>query len=124
LANSDKLKLGNIKAQRDFLYVEDAAMMAIELMEKGEVGEVYNLGSGITYQIENLVSTISFLMRVEPIIEIDQKRFRPFDVDYLKCDNGKVFKIINSRPEVSFANGLRNTIDWFKKNGERWGFEK
>ena len=124
LAESDKLKLGNIKAQRDFLYVEDAAEMVVELMEKGISGEVYNLGSGKTYAIDLIAYKIGILMGKQPIIEIDQKRLRSFDVSYLKCDNSKIFKVIESRPKTEIDEGLRNTINWFYQNGKKWGFEK
>jgi len=124
LSQRKQLKLGNIKAKRDFTYVEDAAEMAIELMREGTPGEVYNLGFGRTYSIEYLAKTIGNLMGIIPIIEIDKKRLRPHDVEYLCCDNSKTFKKIKARPKTDIKTGLDKTIQWFYENNKRWGFEQ
>jgi len=123
LAKSNIVHLGNIKAERDFLYVEDAAEMAIELMEKGKIGEVYNLGSGSYHSIEQIAKWIAEIMDKDIKIEIDQKRLRPFDVERLWCDNSKIYSVIKSRPKTSFKEGLKKTINWYYENGQKWGFE-
>jgi len=123
LSKGDTLNLGNIEAKRDFIYAEDAAKMAVELMEKGEVGEVYNLGSGNTYSIREIALTIAEIMGREPTIKIDESRLRPHDVNYLKSDNTKVYSIIKGRPQTSLKEGLKKTIDWFFENGGEWGWE-
>ncbi len=123
LSKGDTLMLGNIKAKRDFLYVEDEARMVVELMEKGVPGEVYNLGSEETYSIEYIASVIADVMRREPKIKIDPRRLRPFDVEYLRSDNSKVYRIIKSRPKVNFRDGIKKLVKWFYDNGMTWGFE-
>lgn len=124
LTKSDTIHLGNIKAERDFLYVEDAVEMAIELMERGKAGEVYNLGAGSYYSIEQIAKWIAEIMGKKIKIEIDSKRLRPFDVERLWCDNSKIYKVINLRPKIPFKTGLEKTINWFYENGYRWGWEK
>lgn len=124
LCKEKDLKLGNIKSQRDFMYVEDAAEIAIELIEKGTPGAVYNLGSGNAYSIERLAAGIGKLMKINPTIRIDKKKLRPYDVEYLCCDNSKIFKKIEQRPRTSIKTGLERTIIWYYGNGKKWGFEK
>lgn len=124
LDKSAVLRLGNIRSYRDFLYVDDAAWMAIELMEKGGAGEVYNLGSEAGTTIEDLAYTLGRLMRPEERIqiEIDPKKLRPWDIERLQSDNSKIYRVIDHRPKVAFEQGLRYTIDYFYENGHRWDF--
>jgi len=123
LAKSNTVRLGNIKAKRDFIYVGDAAEIAVELMEKGKAGEVYNLGSGSCYSIEEIAYKIGEIMGKEIKIEIDKKKLRPFDVEKLQADNSKIYKVVSKKPTTSFEEGLKKTIDWFYENGQKWGFE-
>jgi nucleoside-diphosphate-sugar epimerase len=124
LTFGNKLKLGNIKAKRDFTYVEDAANMAVELMENGIPGEVYNIGSGRAYSIETIAQTIGRIQNGKlPIIEIDKNKLRPHDVEYLRADERKAYLIIKYRPKTDLITGLSQTIQWYYDNGNKWGFE-
>jgi dTDP-glucose 4,6-dehydratase len=49
-------------------------------------------------------------------IKMDKKRIRPFDVNLLICDNKKAQKLLSWKPEVSFREGLEQTITWAKEN--------
>jgi len=124
LTRFDVVHLGNIKAMRDFLYVEDEAKMAVELMEKGKPGEVYNLGSGKTYSIEGLAYMIGDILGKKITIKIDKSKLRPFDVNKLWCDNSKVFKVIKGRPTTTIKQGLEKTINWYIANNKKWCFEE
>ena len=74
LNQSNKIKLGN-NSFRDFQYSRDAVTMAVELLEKGEFGEVYNMGSEGGIKIYELAELIGELMGHEKvIIEVDQDR--------------------------------------------------
>lgn len=113
--------LGNIRSERDFLYVEDAAEYAIELLEKGKAGEIYNLGASMCISIEDLAYKIGGIMWGDPIkIKIDPKKLRPWDIERLESDNTKIHKVVKYRPQTSFEDGLAITIKYFKDYG--WHF--
>ena len=114
LSKSNTLKLGNLKACRDFIYVKDQIRMVSELMEKGEPGEVYNLGSEKSYSVEEIAKLIGKIMDKEIDFQVETSRLRPDDVNFLLSDNSKVYKILNNRPEFSFEEGLKETYEWFK----------
>lgn len=121
LSKSNIVYLGNIKAERDFLYVKDAAEYAIELLEKGLVGEMYNLGSSECINIENLTYLIADLMGVKNVkIKIDENKLRPDDIERLESDNTKIHQVVDYRPQTSFKEGLKKTINYYKKYG--WHF--
>lgn len=107
---SDKIKLGN-NTFRDFMYAGDAVAMAVELIEKGKYGEVYNLGSECGIQMYDLAHAIGLLMGKNLTIEQDPARCRPWDIEHLQSDNTKIYSVIDRRPEVSFGDALKRTVE-------------
>lgn len=125
LAKGPRLKLGNIKARRDLTFVRDAARAAVMLMKcPAAVGEVVNVGAGIDYSVEDMANTIGRLMGHKKIeISIENARLRPLDVNRLMCDNSKMYKLTGWKPIVSFEQGLKETIEHFRQNGNKWIWE-
>lgn len=122
LAKSNKVRLGN-NSFRDFQYAGDAVRMAVELLENGEFGEVYNMGSEDGIQIYELAHLIGELIgHKEIIIETDESRKRPWEIWHLQSDNTKLYSVIESRPKVSLREALQKTISYFYKNGKSWDF--
>ena len=109
------VRLGN-NSFRDFQYAGDAARMAVELLEKGEFGEVYNMGSEEGIQIYDLAKLIANIMNVEIDVIPDKSRIRPWEIWHLQSDNSKLYSVIATRPEVSLSEALRRTIAWFQNN--------
>lgn len=107
---------------RDFMYAGDAVQAAVRLMEKGEFGETYDLGSEVPHLIYELASIIGNLMGKPNIkVETDKSRFRPADVFYLRADNRKFTDATNCLPnQISFKEALKRTIDDYKVNGWSW----
>ena len=115
---SDVIKLGNLNAKRDLTYVSDTANgIILSLVKEGIVGEVINIGSLRSYSIKDLVYLISDIMGKKVSIEIESSRFRPYDVDTLICNYERANKILGWKPEVTVREGLKNTIEWSKKEG-------
>lgn len=120
LDKSDKVNLGN-NSFRDFQYAGDAVKMAVELLEKGEFGQVYNMGSEGGIKIYDLAHLIGRLMGHEKIhIQVDQARVRPWEIWHLQSDNTKLYSVIDRRPEVSLEEALSRTIQDFRDNGHKW----
>ncbi|MDP2704197.1 MAG: GDP-mannose 4,6-dehydratase [bacterium] len=122
LAEEPTVHLGN-NSFRDFQYAGDAVRMAVELLEKGQPGEVYNMGSEDGIQIYDLAHLIGKLMG-HPKVEIvtDQKRMRPWEIWHLQSDNSKLYSVISYRPKVKLEEALKRTIKYFHENGKRWDF--
>ena len=132
ILKGDKVKLGNINAKRDFTYVSDTARAIIlSLITDGIIGEVINVGSQRSYSIKELVNLISELMGKKVSIEMETSRFRPYDVDVLICNYERANRLLNWKPEISIRQGLKETIEWIKKEKfaikvsftERYGIE-
>lgn len=117
------VRLGN-NSFRDFQYAGDAVAMAVELLEKGEFGEVYNMGSESGAYIYDLARMIGELMNVPGgvTVEPDPARVRPWEIWHLQSDNTKLYNTIDYRPKVSLPIALGKTIEWFDANGHKWDF--
>lgn len=119
-----KVQLGN-NSSRDFLYAGDAVRMAVELMEKGKFGEVYNLGSESTIQIYELAQRIGQLMGCGDVTIVpDKTRARKWEIWHIRSDNSKTYKTIMARPRVNLDEALLRTIRYHEDNGKRWCWEK
>ena len=122
LANGPVVRLGN-NSFRDFQYAGDAVRMAVELLEKGQCGEVYNIGSEDIIKIYDLAHFIGKLMEHEKIeIITDQERVRPWEIWHLQSDNTKLYSVIDYRPKVKLEEALKRTIKYYLDNGKKWDF--
>lgn len=119
--NGNIVKLGN-NSFRDFQYAGDAVKMAVELLEKGEFGEVYNMGSEEGIKIYDLAYKIGELMGKKIAVVTDAARVRPWEIWHLQSDNTKLFNTIETRPKVPLEEALKRTINYFYDNGSSWDF--
>lgn len=116
------IELGNNSA-RDFQYAGDAVKMAVELLEKGQWGEVYNMGSEEYIKIYDLAMMIAAQMGVRHLgIHTDPALVRPWEIWHLQSDNSKLYSVIERRPEVTLSEAIKRTIAYFYNNGAKWNW--
>lgn len=114
------LRMGN-NSTRDFQYAGDAVRMATELLEKGQWGQVYNMGSEDCIKIYELAQLIANDMRVPDIqIVTDPELVRPWEIWHLQSDNSKLYSLIDTRPAVSLKDAITLTVNYFYENGAKW----
>lgn len=122
-AKQVEIMLGN-NSYRDFQYAGDAVRMACELLEKGEFGEVYNMGSEEGVKIYDLAKKIGELMGTEVLVTESEARMRPWEIWHLQSDNKKLYSVIETRPQVSLEEALKRTIEDYKQNGNKWSYNE
>jgi dTDP-glucose 4,6-dehydratase len=108
---------GDGKQQRDWLHVEDNCRGILAVLEKGKIGEVYNIG-GLDLE-ENLTMVRRILqLNGKPESLLSYVQDRPgHDRRYaLNCK--KIEDELGWRAVISLEDGLRRTIDWYKNAGE------
>ena len=112
---------------RDWLYVDDHADALLTILEKGALGETYNVGGENERRNIDLVMTICSLMdelapREEPHAElIAYVKDRPgHDLRYA-IDASKIRRELGWRPATSVEEGLAKTVRWYLDN--RWWWE-
>jgi dTDP-glucose 4,6-dehydratase len=107
---------GDGSATRDYLHVDDLVAGIARVLWKGEPGSAYNIGTGVQVSASHLADMIlqacgkssSFkrLTKDRPSrsYAMDTKRMRP----------------LGWEPHAGWADGIRQTVDWYKKNGAWW----
>jgi len=108
------IRVGNLEAYRDFTDVRDITRGYVMLMENGTIGELYNIGSGNPYKIQDILDILLSLSNTKIKIEIDPERLRPSDVPIIQCDNSKIKSHINWVPQYDIKNTLKDTLDYWR----------
>lgn len=104
---------------RDWLYVEDHCSAIDAIIQKGKVGEVYNIGGNNEVQNIDIVKMIcKALDKPESLIEFVTDR-KGHDLRYA-IDSSKIQKELGWSPATKFEDGLQKTIDWYLNNKEWW----
>jgi dTDP-glucose 4,6-dehydratase len=106
---------GDGKQERDWLHVTDHCRGILAVLERGRIGEVYNIG-GLDV-LENLTMARRLLKatgKTESLLSYVKDR-PGHDRRYaLTCD--KIERELGWKPSISLEDGLRRTIDWYRAN--------
>lgn len=109
------LHVGNIETKRDFTDVRDIVAAYLSILEKGKIGEVYNIGSGVAYKIADILDRLLALSLVQVTVEVDDLLLRPSDTPELVCDNSKLVKQTGWKPQYSIEDTLKTILDYWRK---------
>ena len=108
------LFVGNLEAKRDFTDVRDTVRAYWLSLEKGEAGEVYNIGSGIAFTAQEILDKLLALTEADVKIEVDPLRLRPSDVMILLSDTNKFRSISGWEPQIPFERSLRDLLEYWR----------
>lgn len=109
------LHVGNLEAKRDFTDVRDMVKAYQLAIDKGEKGDVYNIGSGVSRKIADMLNTMLTFSTTKVEIKPDPDRFRPIDVPEIVCDPKKFQQLTGWQPEVPFNQTLQDILDYWRK---------
>lgn len=110
---------GDGRQERDFTYVDDVARGTIASMRP--LGyEIINLGSDEPVVLADAVRLVEEYTGRQANI-VNQPR-HPADVLATWADINKAGRLLEWRPQTSFAQGVRNLVDWYNENRE-WARE-
>lgn len=108
------LKVGTIDVRLDFTDVRDVVVAYYELLEKGAVGEAYNVCSGRTVLLADLVKELQNNCSVAVTMEIDPARVRPGDVPQIVGDTGKLHKTTGWLPKIPLEKTLKELLEYWR----------
>ena len=109
------IQVGNLDAKRDFSDVRDIVEAYWLSLEKGEPGEVYNIGSGVSRPIREVLDILLSLSKVNVRVEVDPQRLRPSDVPILLADSSKFVARTGWKPRFSFRQTLSDLLDYWRR---------
>ncbi|MFN8491160.1 MAG: GDP-mannose 4,6-dehydratase [Caldilineaceae bacterium] len=106
--------VGNLEAQRDFTDVRDVVRAYWLLVQQGEAGEVYNVGSGQSRPVRWLLDTLLELSTVHVEIRVDPERLRPSDVPVSRCDNRRLVEATQWQPKIDLRTSLQDLLNFWR----------
>ena len=109
------IKVGNLDARRDFTDVRDMVKAYWLALEKGEPGEVYNLGSGKDVTIKKMLDILLSFSDLDIEIREDPSRMRPSDVEILLADTTKFHDLTGWEPEIPLEKTLEDLLDYWRE---------
>ena len=119
---------GSGKNIRDWIHVKDHCDAIISIIEKGEIGEKYNIGGNCELQNIEIVNKIcGILNELSP-----RKNGEPYNKliefvndrpghDYRYAVNfDKLSTSLGWLPQINFESGIKDTISWYIENSDWW----
>lgn len=95
--------VGDGQQTRDFTYVTDVAAALVTAADSDISGEIFNVGSGNTYSVNQLVSLLG-----GPVTHIPK---RPGEPDCTFADISKIRRILGWEPKISLEEGVRRMLE-------------
>ncbi len=106
---------GDGMQERDWLYVEDYCRAIACVLERGKPGDVYNVSSGTpTANLAVIKNILKILGKPESLIQFVTDR--PGHDRRYSLDSSKLRRELGWKPEVSFEEGIRKTVEWYLDN--------
>lgn len=118
--NNKKLPIyGDGMYVRDWIYVIDHNKAVELVFEKGNIGEVYNIGASNEMPNLHIVKLIlKHLNKSEELIEFVKDR--PGHDRRYAIDSTKIQSSLGWKPEFSFESAIEHTINWYLENKRWW----
>jgi len=115
--SKEKLKLGNMKAKRDWGHAKDFVEAMWLMLQRDTPGD-YVVGTGEEHSVEEFAQKAfgHVGLNYKDHIVIDQKLIRPAEVDTLLADSSKAKKILKWKPKVSFDDLVIDMVESDLKN--------
>ena len=109
------MNVGNLKVRRDFSDVRDIVRAYRLIVEKGQPGKAYNVGSGVAHSLEDMLKTITSLSSQEITINVDPARIRPTDTPVICCDNSLIRSELGWAPEHDIFDTLKEMYENYRR---------
>lgn len=106
--------VGNLDASRDFLNVKDVVKAYLLLLEKGTPSETYNIGSGKSYKIKDILNEIISLSNLKIDVKVDPNKYRKLDIEETVADISKIKEELNWEPKEDMHMGLKLVLDYWR----------
>jgi GDP-4-dehydro-6-deoxy-D-mannose reductase len=109
------IHVGNLEAKRDFTDVRDMVRAYWLAADKGEAGEVYNIGSGKTMAMKDMLDILLSLSKAKVKVQVDPDRLRPSDVPILYSDCRKFVSLTKWKPRIPLEKTFKDLLDYWRE---------
>jgi GDP-4-dehydro-6-deoxy-D-mannose reductase len=111
-----RVRVGNVDVRRDFTDVRDVCRAYTLLLEKGRRGSIYNVCSGKSHSLRELLERLAELAGVDIEIEVDKDRVRPVDIAELNGDSSLIAADTGWKPEIPLEDTLAGLLQYWSEN--------
>lgn len=118
-AREPVVKVGDLSTRRDFTDVRDIVRAYWLALEKGEPGDVYNIGSGQALSIQEMLDLLLSFSDISIEVRQVPEKMRPSDVKLLICDPTKFRELTGWAPQIPLETMLRDTLDYWRERVRR-----
>lgn len=111
LEPDEKLKLGNIKAVRDWGHAKDYVEAMRRMLSNG-IADDFVISTGHSYTVEQfLVAAFGLVDKnYQDYVEIDPALYRPAEVEYLHGDCSKAQRVLRWQPQITFDELVKDMV--------------
>ncbi|OGG29331.1 GDP-mannose 4,6-dehydratase [Candidatus Gottesmanbacteria bacterium RIFCSPLOWO2_01_FULL_46_9] len=109
------IHVGNLDAKRDYTDVRDMVRAYVLSVEKCDPGDVYNICSGSSIQIGDMLKLLLSMSKVKVAVRPDPARMRPSDVPVLLGDNSKFVTKTGWKLEIPFKKTMEDLLNYWRQ---------
>lgn len=110
-----EIVVGNLEASRDLHDVRDTVRAYTTIVERGEPGRVYNVCSGESFKIRDVLDRLVSMSRVPVTVTVDPERYRPSDNLILWGDRRRIERELGWKPEINLNQTLTDLLEYWRK---------
>ncbi|MGI0070491.1 MAG: GDP-mannose 4,6-dehydratase [Thermoplasmata archaeon] len=110
------VRVGSLEKSRDVTDVQDAIRAMVRVVERGESGAAYNIGSGVPRRVKETLDRMVSLARTPVTVEADPTRVRKVDEPVHLADVGRL-RALGWAPEVPFDRTLSDVLGYWRDRG-------
>jgi GDP-4-dehydro-6-deoxy-D-mannose reductase len=114
------LTIGDVTQERDFIDVRDAAKAYLILLSQGNIGEVYNIGSGTSVSVGHVLNTViecSKLQRSDIHVTVNKDLFsKDHSLSNRILADTKKLQSLHFTPQYTLQQTIRDTLQYWRNN--------
>ena len=104
--------VGNLTAEREFIYVDDVAEAYITLLADKNANGIYNVATGTPTGIEYILNVLLKIAAVNVEVRVDEKKLRPVDIKAF-CGSNARLSSLGWKSQIALQDGLIKTFDYW-----------
>ena len=106
-------QFGDGSSSRDYTYIDDIVNGVVRAIDRPYPYQIFNLGKGSGTSLKEFIGLVQSNVGKDAQIKVlpDQ----PGDVPYTCADVGKAAHLLGYKSSISFEEGIRRTVEWYKQ---------
>ncbi|CAN0052378.1 unnamed protein product [Phaeothamnion confervicola] len=102
---------GDGSSSRDFTYIDDIVDGVLHALDRPNGHQIFNLGRGMPTSLSDFIAIVAAAVGRLPVVDVLPPQ--PGDVPRTCADVSKAKQLLDYRPKVDLAEGIRRTVAWF-----------